>query len=121
MNIWISKYPPPKKEKFFVEAWNMYITSVCTRPNFREGHLLQLRNLCDCYQEYGELTLFIKEHGDTYESQGRNGFQIKLRPEVPRRSCVRGEIIALEKLLGLSLMKDTGSDLDKEEENDFDF
>jgi hypothetical protein len=119
MNIWISKYPPPKTEKYFVEAWSLYLTSVCSRPNFREGHLLQLRNLCDCYQEYGELSSFIKENGDTYESEGRNGYQIKIRPEVPRRSYVRSEIMALEKLLGLSLVKDTGSD-NEVEDNDFD-
>lgn len=113
------KYPPPKKTVYFVEAWEAYLDSVVERKNFRPGHLLQLRTLCDLYQEYGELLDFLAKNGDTYESDGRNGLQIKARPELARKTAVRTEILNQEKKLGVLLEADKAP-TKKTKNNDFD-
>ena len=98
----------PKKDKKFIEYWNLYIEDVCGRDNVKPGHLKQLELLCDMYVEYETLSDILIFEGYTYDNHGgRNGDQLKLRPEVQQLNRVRSEIRAYSVMLGLALVKDT--------------
>lgn len=110
----IDKYPCPSEKESFKHYWNMYLPDIKYRDNLKPSHLHQLKILCDLSVEYDEITTILREDGRTYESDGRNGFQIKLRPEVQQLNRVVGFIRDYFKLLGIELTKDTK--ITKEEE-----
>ncbi len=98
---------PPKDDPIFVHHWNLFVGEVSARENFKRGHLAQLEVLCDLYAEKVQLEEEIKVVGRSYVSEGRNGHQIKLRPEVGQLNRVRAEIRNYSRMLGLLLFKDT--------------
>lgn len=98
---------PPNKNENFIRYWNIYLSGIEDRENLKQPHLQQLRILCDLSVEYDELQDIIEMEGMTYESHGRNGMQIKMRPEIAQKSKVITEIRNYSKHLGLVLYKDT--------------
>jgi hypothetical protein len=114
------KYRSPKPDKAsFNVYWRMFLPDIDTRENLKASHLNQLRILCDLSVEYDELQEIIDLEGRTYLSVGRNGDQIKLRPEIQQLNRCVSEIRNYSKMLGLVLVKDTK--MNKEDEkNDFD-
>lgn len=114
------KYPSPKPDKkSFNHYWAMFLPDVHDRENLKSSHLNQLRILCDLSVEYDELQDIIDLEGRTYLSTGRNGDQIKLRPEIQQLNRCVAEIRNYSKMLGLVLVKDTKMN-DKDEKNEFD-
>lgn len=99
------KNPFPKDRKFSV-YWKRLAPNIETRENFSEMHLKNLEILCRLYVEYDALTCVIQEEGFTYISFGRNGEQIKPRPEVTMREKIYAEIRQYSRLLGIVLAKD---------------
>lgn len=110
------KFPPPRKNPEFRKTWMSFIDLVIANNNFKEGHLHSLAVLCDLFVEYEELRAFIREHGRTYKSLGRNGTQFKNYPEVEQLNKVQNQIQAYMKMLGLALKdaKDDGGGSDSE-------
>jgi hypothetical protein len=101
-----NKYPAPSTHPTFISKWNGYIDDIASRENFKPGHLNQLQILCDLHVEYENLRNVLEMLGHTYESIGRNGFQVKMRPEIEQRTKVIGQIAVYSKMLGLILKKD---------------
>lgn len=90
-----------------MSRWNEFIPNVCARENFKVAHLSQLVILCDLFVEYDKLTALIRTEGMTYWSEGgRNGSQLKTRPEVIQINRTRSEIRSYCKQMGLLLVKD---------------
>ena len=111
------QFKPPQSGKTFVKYWEMFIEDVSQRDNFKRNHLLQLETLCELYEEMSELKADIKVNGYTFLSEGRNGMQEKIRPEVQQLNRIRAEIRAYSKMLGFLLAKDslkTGEEEDDE-------
>lgn len=108
------------KEKTYQEYYDLFLPDVMARDNFKESHLTQLEILCKLYVECGLLEEMIREMGWTYISQGRNGHQEKLRPEVTQLNRNRAEIRAYSKMLGLLLVKDSVMGNGQEESSDWD-
>lgn len=116
----LAKYPSPRKDdKAFTKYWDLYLPSIEDRDNLKAAHLMQLEILCDLTVEYYYLKSIIDTGGRTYQSEGRNGFQIKLNPEVPLFRAVITDIKNYSKMLGLVLFKDTKVK-GKEKSNGFD-
>lgn len=109
------KYPSPKKkDKIFTEHWNILIGEIVSRENFKLGHLLQLKLLCEMYCEKYRLDDTIELLGTTYITEGgRNGTQEKIRPEVLQKNQVIRSILLCTKMLGLVLYKDTETGADE--------
>lgn len=113
------KFPSPRPDKeSFNRYWAMFLPDIQDRQNLKPSHLNQLRILCDLSTEYDELQDIIDLEGRTYMSTGRNGDQIKLRPEIQQLNRCVSEIRNYSKMLGLLLVKDTKFK-DSEEENEF--
>lgn len=100
------KYPPPKKHPTFRKRWAEFIENITARENFKVGHLTHLEILCDLYVEYEELQEFIRTHGRSYVSVGRNGEVWKFYPEVGQLNKVSAQIKDFSKMLGIVLKKD---------------
>lgn len=113
------KYKSPKPDKdSFNYYWELFLPDIQDRENLKPSHLQQLRILCDLSVEYDELQEIIDLEGRTYMSTGRNGEQIKLRPEIQQLNRCVTEIRNYSKILGLLLVKDTKFNED-EEKNEF--
>jgi hypothetical protein len=114
------KYKSPKPDKqSFNYYWGLFLPDVQDRENLKPSHLQQLRILCDLSVEYDELQEIIDIEGRTYVSVGRNGEQIKLRPEIAQMNRVVSEIRNYSKMLGLVLVKDTKFNDDDKPKNEF--
>jgi hypothetical protein len=113
-------YTPPRDSEAFLSYWNTFLPDVKERDNLKQSHLLQLRILCDLCVEYDELHECIELIGRSYESVGRNGTQVKIRPEVQRLAQVVTQIRDYCTSLGIKLVKDTAS-TKQEEKNEFDY
>lgn len=101
-------YPPPKNDAIFVRLWNLLIDEVVSRDNFKDSHLYQLEMLCDLYADYQNLRAIVEVLGYTFDvSGGRNGDQVKPRPEALMLSGLRSHIMNYSKMLGLILMKES--------------
>lgn len=115
----LKKYPPPSKSPRYKRLWATHLKDINHRENLKETHLLQMDILCKLYIEVDELQEEISIHGRTYESVGRNGSQIKIRPEYQMLQRCYSEIKNYSKMLGLVLVKDT-STKDDDAKNEFD-
>jgi hypothetical protein len=113
-------FQSPKSEKrSFTIYWDSFIEDIKDRENLKPSHLFQLRVLCDLCVEYDELHEILNIEGRTYESIGRNGKQIKMKPEVGQLSRIITQIKDYSKMLGLVLYKDKKTN-DGEDTNEFD-
>jgi phage terminase small subunit len=100
-------YKPPRNHPIFVSRWNEFLPDIVKRENFKQGHLAQLRILCDMYVEYAKLEKAIQEHGYVYETfNDKGGRSLRPRPEVQQLNRTRSEIRNYSKTLGLLLVKD---------------
>lgn len=115
------KFKNPKPDHAgFTEYWEEFLPDIQDRENLKPSHLQQLRLLCDLYVEYDQMQAIIDLEGRTYWSTGRNGDQLKLRPEVQQLNRVVSEIRNYSKMLGLLLYKDTKTnDVPEEDEDEF--
>jgi hypothetical protein len=104
-----------KTTRTFQDYYEIFYPDVSARENFKEGHKIQLEVLCRLYVDLQRLTDFIDKSGYTYVSEGRNGIQEKVRPEVAQRNAVLSEIRNYSRMLGLVLVKDKATKDDKEE------
>lgn len=102
------KYPP-KVSPEFKKLWKKYFTKIVERENFHEGHLDQLKIFVDLLLEYEGLSIFVKENGYTYKTDGRYGESYKPYPEVALRQNTVKEIRAYAKQLDIVLTKDTST------------
>jgi hypothetical protein len=113
------KFKNPKPDHAgFTEYWEEHYPDIVNRPNLKPSHLQQLRVLCDLYVEYDQLQAIIELEGRTYWSAGRNGDQLKLRPEVGQLNRVLSEIRNYSKMLGFLLYKDTAINEAEDEDED---
>jgi hypothetical protein len=112
-------FNPPSENENFKYYWNLFLPDIRERENLKPSHLQQLKVLCDLSVEYDTISEILILQGMTYESVGRNGMQIKLRPEVQQKNRVVSEIRNYSKMLGLILVKDTKFN-DEGEKNEFD-
>lgn len=110
------KYPPPKNDPIFRRIWSQHIDNISSRENFKVGHLNQLEILCDLHVRYENLQEFIRTHGMTYESFGRNGYIVKTYPQVSESNKCIAQIKEYNKLLGLLLKGDKSEGADGEED-----
>ena len=112
-------FPSPKPDHAgFTEYWEDFLPDIQDRENLKPSHLQQLRVLCDLYVDYDQLQAIIELEGRTYWSSGRNGDQLKLRPEVQQMNRVLSEIRNYSKILGMLLFKDTKTNEPEEEDED---
>lgn len=113
----MSKFECPKTHPEFVRKWDSLLPEIMGRDNFKRGHIYQLEILCDLYVEYAELMNILEVVGQTFvTTDGRNGTQLKQRPEVNQLNRVRSEIRNYSKHLGLLLVKDSDTGGDDEDE-----
>lgn len=97
---------PCPLEVNFTRYWDLFVDDILTREGFKPFHLEQLRVLCELFVEVDELTRIVKEEGYTYYSEGgRNGDQLKIRPEISQLNRTRTEIRNYCKILCLTLEK----------------
>lgn len=116
----LKKFPSPLPDNGkFTEYWETFLPDISDRENLKKSHLIQLKILCMQIVEFDELTDFLLLHGRTYESFGRNGMQLKPRPEIALLKTCVAEIRNYSKMLGLVLVKDTNMTNEKEEVNEF--
>jgi len=111
-------FKSPKDQASFTKYWKRFIGDIKDRENLKPSHLYQLEVLCDLCVERDELKQIIEFMGLTYTASGRNGDQLKLRPEVQQLNRVVSEIRNYSKILGLILAKDSANS-DDGEVNDF--
>lgn len=116
---WHDIYPPPNNSPVFVYNWNMLIEQIATRDNFTRANLKHLEILCDLYQQYRSLGDLVDMLGQTYEVGGRNGNQIKIRPEVSQLNQIRRDIKTYSQMLGITLDKDKYPTPGEEAENEW--
>jgi phage terminase small subunit len=112
----VKKYKSPSDNPVFKKYWQIFLPEIMARPNFKEVHLHQLELLCDLYLEYYNLKAIIELDGYTYVSEGRNGTQVKISPEVQQMNKCRAEIRNYSRMLGIALMKDNEPTVTDEEE-----
>lgn len=110
------KYPPPKKNPAFRQAWGKFIKSVTSRESFKEAHLSALEVLCDLYVEYEDLERTIRVEGRTYKRVSRFGETRAMHPAVGQMDKVRANIRQYTKMLDLFPKRDHGGDSEGEEE-----
>lgn len=114
-----SKFKNPKPDSgAFTEYWEELLPDIEGRENLKPSHLQQLRVLCDLYVEYDCLQAIIDMEGRTYWSTGRNGDQLKPRPELALLKSTISEIRNYSKMLGLVLFKDSKTTSGDEEDKD---
>jgi hypothetical protein len=119
MSKLLKKYPPPKTNPVYVRYWNIFIEEIAGRDNFQLTHLFMLENLCDMYVEKQRLEEIIDLIGYTYEGgEGRNGNQIKPRPETSLLARVRIEIRNYHKSLGLAVKESRTEMVESEAESE---
>jgi len=97
---------PRPHDPEFTNYWNMFLNDIEDRANLKQSHLWQLTVLCDMAVEYEYLRNVLDVKGRTYSSEGRNGTQIKPRPELAQINKVYGEIRNYSKLFNIVLHKD---------------
>jgi phage terminase small subunit len=93
---------PSGKGPVFKKQWKILVDIIYTKENVHDNLFEQLSILCDLYQEYHDLSKFIKENGYSYESETRNGNQVKKYPEVDQRNKVLSDIRMFSKMLGIT-------------------
>lgn len=118
----LERFPSPKPDRpLFTMYWNKTLPDIAARENLKFSHLQQLQVLCSIYCERDELEETLLLEGRTYISEGRNGTQRKLRPEVGLLKTCYAEIRNYSKMLGLVLVEDkVFNNAPEEEKNDFD-
>lgn len=113
----MSEFKPPSDNPTFVRYWNIFIPEITSRKNFNQGHLEQLRILCEMLDEVEELRDDIKMNGYSFISHGRNGEQEKIRPQVSVLHKMRGEIRSYCRMLNLVIDKGDGKPSESDQDD----
>jgi hypothetical protein len=113
----LSMYKEYMSKDRYNHFYKIFHEDIKHRDNLKDSHLAQLEILCRICVECEQLEELVSDMGWTYTSQGRNGYQEKIRPEVQQLNKNRGEIRAYSKMLGICLVKDSKSD--EPEDDDF--
>ncbi|RTL04084.1 hypothetical protein EKK58_11285 [Candidatus Dependentiae bacterium] len=94
----------------YTKMWNRFLPYLKAKKEFStEVHLPLLDMLCSLYQEKTELEQILKVTGLVFQTgEGRNGNQVRLRPEATQLNVVRKDIKHYTALLDLSLGKVDG-------------
>jgi hypothetical protein len=119
----VSKYylqfPPPRGSLAFRKLWLEHIEIIASRGNFKTIFLGWLKMLCDAHIEYERLSQFIRVHGETYESGGRNGYVVRVYPQVAARNKVKTDIMVYSRRLGIDAGKDQSVVPPKEKQSEW--
>ncbi|MDE4098959.1 P27 family phage terminase small subunit [Phaeobacter gallaeciensis] len=79
-----------------------------TVDRLKPSNVFMFRQLCAAVVRHDRLTLELEELGETYESQTRNGKQIKARPEVAQLNETFRQIRALANDFGMTPAAERG-------------
>lgn len=106
----VNHFAPPRVGVVFGRMWNAILPEIRSRESFNPDlHLAPLEILCSLYQDEHEISDIIELVGRTFENTGgRNGTQIRPRPEVAQLNIVRNQIKSYSHLLGIGLSKKEG-------------
>jgi phage terminase small subunit len=102
-----AKYPTPKPhDDRFTHYWNNILPDIADRENLKFSHLQELKILCSLYKLYDELDEELELEGRTYVTDGRNGRQQKIHPNVQLLKSTISEIRVYSNMLDLVLTQD---------------
>ena len=79
-----------------------------TVDRLKPGNVFMFRQLCTAVVRHERLTLELEELGETYESETRNGVQIKSRPEVAQLNETFRQIRSLANDFGMTPAAERG-------------
>lgn len=96
-------HQPPRDGIIFVKMWNSLLPRIASRTDFDETlDLLHLEILCSLYEDNEKLSNVIEVLGRTYTTEGgRNGKQIRVRPELAQLNTARNQIKSYLQMLRL--------------------
>lgn len=110
----------PKACPKFTKYWKILIDEVKENEKFKKSDLLRLETLCDLYVEKDDLNDILALTGLTYDAgEGRNGVQIKIRPEVAQLNKVKADILNYSRSLGLMLKETKHAAANTEEKDEW--
>lgn len=101
----IKNFDPPKDGIIFTKMWNSLLDQLKVKKSFNPNiHLSVLETLCTLYQDQRDLESVIEIAGMTYSpGKGRNGAQLRMRPEVQQLNITRNLIHKYTAMLDLGL------------------
>jgi P27 family predicted phage terminase small subunit len=95
----------PDELPFDVKAvWDRLAPTLCDPRKNRldETSVFMFEQLCWLVSRYEKLRLDVRENGETYESDTRNGKQVKSRPEVGQLNEVFRQVRSLANEFGMT-------------------
>lgn len=94
----------------YTKMWNRFLPYLKSKKDFSpEVHFPLLDILCGLYEEKHGLEQILKTTGLVFHTgEGRNGNQVRIRPEATQLNTVRKDIKHYTALLDLSLGKVDG-------------
>jgi len=101
----------PDDLPFDVQAiWDRLAPPLChpTRDRLNEANAFMFEQLCWITSRYERLRLDVREGGETYETETRNGTQQKARPEVGQLNETFRQIRALASDFGMTPAAERG-------------
>lgn len=126
---------PRTDDKEFTRYWDTFIQDIQWRENLKQGHLIHLEFYCGLFCQARELEEVLAYEGHTFSNEteeeyeddyghrkkkkktGRNGKQVKVRPESSIYLNIIKEIRQYSVMLGLTLVKDTKITNDSKDED----
>lgn len=99
----------PVDTKQFRFYWEIFLPHLKSRNNFNKLYLKNLEILCQLYVTYDELMEELSL-GTTYTSDGRNGLQIKTKPEVLQKDKALDQILKYTNILNISIEPEIPTD-----------
>ena len=101
----------PDDLPFTVQAiWDRIAPSLCDprKARLNEGNVFMFEQLCWTIERHERLRLDVREGGETYETDTRNGKQQKSRPEVAQLNETWRQIRALASDFGMTPAAERG-------------
>jgi hypothetical protein len=102
------RFEPPKDGIVFTKMWNSLLSQLRVKKSFNPDiHLSVLETLCTLYQDQRNLESVLELTGMTYSpGKGRNGEQLRMRPEVQQLNITRNLIHKYTAMLDLGINTD---------------
>lgn len=101
----------PDDLPFDVQAiWDRLAPALChpTRDRLNEGNVFVFEQLCWITSRYERLRLDVRENGETYTTETRNGDQQKARPEVGQLNETFRQIMTIARDFGMTPAAERG-------------
>ncbi len=101
----------PEGLSFTVQAiWDRLAPPLCDprKGRLNEGNVFMFVLLCKTIDRHERLYIDVMDNGETYESQTRNGHQLKSRPEVGQLNETWRQIRALASDFGMTPAAERG-------------